>query len=229
MKVIYSSGNLIVDEVGKIQLSGNIIPEAWYHTVVSENGKPNLLAINILADIVYWYRPSEIRDEKSGNVTYKKKFQDKDFLQKSYADMCNKFNCSEKQARESLKLLETLGVIQRHFKAVMTGYGKLPNIMFLELFPETLKKLTFPNENTCFPFGKDRVPDSETPIAPEGNTITKNTTKITTDRFIQSPNLSSIGEKRSYYPPKKYVNQFNNFRQRDDYDFEALERKLIKN
>ena len=27
MKVIYSSGNLIVDEVGKIQLSGNIISE----------------------------------------------------------------------------------------------------------------------------------------------------------------------------------------------------------
>ena len=58
MKVVYSSGNLIVDEVGKIQLMGNIIPE-------------------------------------------------------------------------------------RHFKAVMTGYGKLPNIMFLELFPETLKRSIF--------------------------------------------------------------------------------------
>ena len=39
MMVIYSSGNLIVDEVGKIQLSGNIIPEAWFHTIiVNENG-----------------------------------------------------------------------------------------------------------------------------------------------------------------------------------------------
>ena len=220
MKVIYSSGNLIVDEVGKIQLSGNIIPEAWFHTIVNENGKPNLLAINILAEIVYWYRPSEIRDEITGNVTYKKKFQDKDFLQKSYADICNKFNCSEKQVRESLKLLENLGVIQRHFKAVMTGYGKLPNIMFLEVFPETLKKLTFPNGNTCFPLGKDRVPNLETPIAPEGNTITKNTTEITTNINKPMP---------SYYPKGLKVNHFCNFPQRTDYDFEELEKKLIKN
>lgn len=117
-----------------------------------------------MADIVYWYRPTEVRDEKTGKITYKKKFRDKDFLQKSYADICNKFNCSEKQVRESLKHLENLGVIQRHFKAVMTGYGKLPNIMFLELFPETLKKLTFPNGNTCFPLGKDRVPNLDLTI-----------------------------------------------------------------
>ena len=220
MKVIYSSGNLIVDEVGKIQLSGNIIPEAWFHTIVNENGKPNLLAINILAEIVYWYRPSEIRDEITGNVTYKKKFQDKDFLQKSYADICSKFNCSEKQVRESLKLLENIGVIQRHFKAAMTGYGKLPNIMFLELFPETLKKLTFSNGNTCFPLGKDRVPNLETPIAPEGNTITKNTTEITTNINKPIP---------SYYLKGLKVNHFCNFPQRTDYDFEELEKKLIKN
>ncbi len=229
MKVVYSSGNLIVDEVGKIQLMGNIIPEAWYHTVVNENGKPNLLAINILADIVYWYRPTEIRDEKSGNVTYKKKFYDKDFLQKSYADICNKFNCSEKQVREALKLLENLEVVQRHFKAVMTGYGKLPNIMFLELFPETLKKLTFPSGNTCFPFGKDVVPDLETPIAPDGNTITKNTTEITTAIYTPIPNHMDKEKNQTSYSHRKYVNQFNNYPQRDDYDFEELERRLVKN
>ena len=220
MEAVCSSENLIVDEIGNFYFSGNIIPETWFYTIVNESGKPNMLAINILADIVYWYRPTEVRDEKTGKITYKKKFRDKDFLQKSYADICNKFNCSEKQVRESLKLLENLGVIQRHFKAVMTGYGKLPNIMFLELFPETLKKLTFPNGNTCFPLGKDRVPNLETPIDPEGNTITKNTTEITTNINKSTP---------SYYPKGLKVNHFCNFPQRTDYDFEELEKKLIKN
>jgi len=220
MEAVCSSGNLIVDEIGNFYFSGNIIPETWFYTIVNESGKPNMLAINILADIVYWYRPTEVRDEKAGKITYKKKFRDKDFLQKSYADICNKFNCSEKQVRESLKLLENLRVIQRHFKAVMTGYGKLPNIMFLELFPETLKKLTFPNGNTCFPLGKDRVPNLETPIAPEGNTITKNTTEITTNINKSTP---------SYSPKGLKVNHFCNFPQRTDYDFEELEKKLVKN
>ena len=112
MEAVCSSENLIVDEIGNFYFSGNIIPETWFYTIVNESGKPNMLAINILADIVYWYRPTEVRDEKTGKITYKKKFRDKDFLQKSYADICNKFNCSEKQVRESLKLLENLGVIQ---------------------------------------------------------------------------------------------------------------------
>lgn len=53
-----TSGNEIVDAMGSINISGNIIPAVWYRTITKENGKPYLLAIVILADIVYWYRPS---------------------------------------------------------------------------------------------------------------------------------------------------------------------------
>ena len=43
----------------------------WAKTICYENGKPNWNAINILSDIVYWYRPTEIRDEVTGNfVTF---------------------------------------------------------------------------------------------------------------------------------------------------------------
>ena len=76
--------NDIVNKVGKMRFSGNVIPEAWYKTIVSSNGRVNLLAINILADIVYWYRPMEIRDEMTGDVTWKKKFADDDYLQRNY-------------------------------------------------------------------------------------------------------------------------------------------------
>ena len=49
-----TSGNIIVDAMGSINITGNIIPAVWYRTITKENGKPYLLAIVILADIVYW-------------------------------------------------------------------------------------------------------------------------------------------------------------------------------
>ena len=190
MDCVYGTGNNIVDQVGKIGLSGNIIPDAWYKTIISRNGKVNLLAVNILADVVYWYRPSESRDEITGNVTYKKKFRHKDFLQKSYKDICEKFNCSEKQAREALKDLENLGVLARHFNTVETEYGFHPNAMFLELIPGGLIALTFPEDekndndsgrgNTCCPTGKHILPKKETGISEIGNTYTENNTEIST-------------------------------------------------
>ena len=73
MEAVCSSENLIVDEIGNFYFSGNIIPETWFYTIVNESGKPNMLAINILADIVYWYRPTEVRDEKTGKISLSRK------------------------------------------------------------------------------------------------------------------------------------------------------------
>ena len=105
--------------------------------------RSNLLAINILAEIVYWYKPMEIRDERSGDVIWEKKFADEYYLQKSYAQICEKYNVSVKQAREALIVLETLGVVKRHFRTVETEMGKCPNVMYLELIPEVLYALTY--------------------------------------------------------------------------------------
>ena len=139
----YKTGNAIVNAVGKMAFTGNVIPESWYKTVVAQNGKVNLLAVNILAEIVYWYRPAEIRDERTGDVTWEKKFADEDYLQKNYAQICDKYNVSVKQAREALIVLETLGVVKRHFRTVQTEMGKCPNVMYLELIPEVLYTLTY--------------------------------------------------------------------------------------
>ncbi len=35
-----TSGNVIVDAMGAINISGNIIPAIWYRTITKENGKP---------------------------------------------------------------------------------------------------------------------------------------------------------------------------------------------
>ena len=49
---IYQTGNKIVDEMGKLQMTGNIIPSAWYRTIRRETGKPYLTAIVILYENV---------------------------------------------------------------------------------------------------------------------------------------------------------------------------------
>lgn len=64
-----ASGNSTVDAMGTLSISGNIVPQIWYKTITKETGKPYLLAITLLADIVYWYRPTETRDEASGQIT----------------------------------------------------------------------------------------------------------------------------------------------------------------
>ena len=177
--------NDIVNKVGKMRFSGNVIPEAWYKTIVSSNGRVNLLAINILADIVYWYRPMEIRDEMTGDVTWKKKFADDDYLQRNYSKICEKYNVSTKQAREALIVLETLGVVKRHFRTIETEMGKCPNVMYIELIPDALYKLTYPepadeNGKTSFPSDKEVFTKKETCPSPEVMTNTKNTTETTT-------------------------------------------------
>ena len=76
MQDSYFEVNNVVDAVGKMNISGNIVPNNWFYHILRDTGKPNLLAISILSEIVYWYRPTEIRDEISGlTIGYKKKFK----------------------------------------------------------------------------------------------------------------------------------------------------------
>ena len=63
MSNLFDTGSETVNRMCRLQFTGNVIPSTWYHTIKKETGKPNLNAIIILADIVYWYRPMEIRDE----------------------------------------------------------------------------------------------------------------------------------------------------------------------
>ncbi len=138
-----SSGNAVVDQMGGIAISGNIVPQEWYKSIVKENGKPHLLAITILADIVYWYRPSEERDERTGEVIgWRKKFKG-DILQKSYQQYANLYGESKRVVKAAMDLLEKNGVIKRHFMNVSLGEGSLIcNQMFISLDPNVLISMT---------------------------------------------------------------------------------------
>ena len=141
----YTTGNIKVDAMMQIQLTGNVTPQIWYKTITKENGKPHLLAIAILSDIAYWYRPTEIRDEGTGHITgYKKKFK-ADILQRSYDQFAELFGESKRSVTDAVIRLEVLGVVKRVFRTIDVAGIKYNNVLFIDLFPERLYELTYPD------------------------------------------------------------------------------------
>ena len=156
----YTTGNSIVDASAEISITGNITPQTWYKTIVKETGKPHLTAIVILADIVYWYRPTELRDESTGQIiAIRKKFK-ADLLQRSYQQIAEQFGLSKKEATNAIIFLEKLGVIKRVFRTINLNGLVVNNVLYIELIVERLKELTYPR---CYdppiPFMGDRGED----------------------------------------------------------------------
>lgn len=180
----FLTNNEMVDEMNTLNISGNVTPTVWFKTLVKDSGKPYLLAIVILADIVYWYRPTEVRDELTGQlVGYKKKFKS-DLLQRSYDDISNLFGCSKKDAQRAVAYLEQKGIIERVFRTLTINGIKLSNVLFLKLIPTQLKKITFPSMNEGIESesfsNSDQPYGQNCPYPPTQNvqTNTKNTTEI---------------------------------------------------
>lgn len=142
----FSSGSPIVDQMYGMEITGNVIPLNWFKTITTSNGKPNSTAIMLLSDIVYWYRPKILRDEATGEfIGIKKRFK-ADLLQRSYRQFSEQFGYSKRQVTEAIKALETLGVIRREFRTVSTNMQKLSNVLYIELFPDKLMELTYPEK-----------------------------------------------------------------------------------
>lgn len=201
MEVI-ASGNAIVDAIGMMNFTGNVIPEAWYSELRFKSGKPHMNAIMILSDIVYWYRPRESRNEYDGTVVFEKKFKDEEYLQRSYKQISEKFGISEGQAKSAIVFLEKdIGVIIRHFKKITTAYGSiLSNVLFLELVPKRLEEITYPfikhggvsiERHTSVDRTTQVGISIDTGVSLKQHTYTKNTTKnINKDYKHQSLTLS---------------------------------------
>lgn len=204
----YSTGNPVVDEVGTMNFTGNVVPLTWFRTIRYPNGAPNNNAIHILADIVYWYRPKEERDEESGQlVEMKKKFRD-DYLQRSYDQMAETFGLSKKQVTEAVKALEKMGLIKRIFKTIQVNGQILNNVLFIKLIPKRLFEVTFPEEieedalspPKEIPLSSERgrsicekragITSKVTGLSLRGETNTENTVEIT-DRDYLSINQST--------------------------------------
>ena len=116
-----------------INLTGNVVPIQWYPIITRESGKPDSVAVPILADIIYWYRPVEVRDEQTGQIIgYRQKFK-ADKLQKSYQEYADLLGFGKRQVKNAFDTLESLGLVHREFRNIETPSGhKLFNVMFVE-------------------------------------------------------------------------------------------------
>lgn len=138
------SGSDILAEMAEIEITGNIIPNRWYSIIVraTKKGlvKADLLAINILADVVFWYRLKEVRDEETGeHLGYEKRFK-ADKLQVNYAKMAMRFGSTKVACKRACDLLEHLGAIHRDFRDITLANGdKMFNVLFVEPAPSWIR------------------------------------------------------------------------------------------
>lgn len=208
MNNIVNTGNASVDALAEMSISGNVTPVNWYKTILRENGKPYLLAICVLLEIVYWYRPVEVRDEHSGmTIGYRKKFRE-DLLQKTYNDFAEQFGESRRSVKAAFDRLEEIGVIRRKFRNIETNSGMfLNNVMYIDLCVDRLYTCTYLDipgddedvENTGEEIQKQSENQANKPVTkfctPSYKTLYDPPTKFCTTPY-----------KTSYDPPAKFCN-----------------------
>ena len=141
------TGHPVVDAIAQINFEGDITPKSWYKHIRYQNKKSgeraDHLAVAILADIIYWYRPFQKRDEITGEVIgWFKKFKG-DVLHRSPDAFAEALGTTTRCIRESIRLLENLGLIVVVLKPVKTQYGTIPNVMHIEIVPDAIAKITY--------------------------------------------------------------------------------------
>nr|WP_281722782.1 hypothetical protein [Nitrosomonas nitrosa] len=213
------TGSAIVDVVLKMKLTGNVIPGAWYETILCAGGKeprkrkakPDRVTIEVLSEIVFWYRPSYIREGKHGR--WKKRFK-ADFLQLDRGTLADKFKVSKRQVSRSLEKLEELGVIKRVFRNIKKGTGgaELRNVLYIELIPAGLANVSRVELPAASAGVDARVNTSgqarqyvRTPASSRVDAEVKTNTKITT----QTSTLSSSSGAKRPRPEEKESNKNN--------------------
>jgi hypothetical protein len=201
----------VVRELSHLDFGGNIIPRNWYRnltTIIRNNEQPYLVAIVILAEIVYWYRPIVTSDDGSNGETIRKRFKG-DLLQLSRRLFEKKFGFSLRQIDTALSYLEDEQLIERVLRTITTKDGRrIPNVMHIRLNFERLMEITDPTaEGVTEDLSTDRDTGMDVEVATlstpglggihlEVETNTKNTTEITKereDRYSPNPSNPLIG------------------------------------
>jgi hypothetical protein len=141
------TGYDVVDAISRLPFLGNITPHSWYHYIrrprrEGKGTQPDLLAIAILGDLVYWHRWREVRDDDTGKVArYEIRFRGEAF-QRSRERYAEFFGVSVTQVRDALDTLRRLGLIHTWRKSVRGPGGELyQNRMFIAPVPERLEAI----------------------------------------------------------------------------------------
>ncbi|EDX65338.1 hypothetical protein [Bacillus cereus group sp. BfR-BA-01358] len=182
-----------VMEIARINLRGNTMDQGWFKHLTLDNGKPYMVAISVLSEVFYWYKPTEIRDEETNEIRYKQKFK-ADKLQKSYIQLAETFGFTKRQVKDACDYLKSKGLIVIEFRTIIVNGIRCNNVMFIEPVPQEIIKISILYQDPIT-LERKRVPRSNVPpshikteeaptLERKTNTeiTTENTTKITTNK-----------------------------------------------
>ncbi|WP_155321618.1 hypothetical protein [Desulfosarcina ovata] len=135
--------NPVCHQMLNCRLTGNITPISWFRNILTGSGKPDVVSIILLSDIVYWYTPVMTRDEHTGDVIgIQQKFQ-ADKLQKTYQEYADIFSFSKNQIKNAIDNLVSQNLITREFRHIKTGSGlAITNVMYIEPNIENIIKIS---------------------------------------------------------------------------------------
>ena len=204
---IQSSGNEMVDAMGGIPITGNVTPQEWYQFIKRPNGKPNLLAIAILSDIVYWYRPVDHRDEITGQlIGWRKKFNG-DLLQKSYKAYVKLFGESRNSVKAAFDLLEEMDIIKRVFRDIEHNDGtENNNVMFVALNTDKIREMS---EVDKMSNGKKEEENDTPPLKFWGRVVIKNDGDIRENGAVEEEKNTTLPQ--NFDIPPSNVQETNTY------------------
>lgn len=197
----YTSGNQYVDCMDKLDLGASyMIPATWFSTIKYESGKPNLNAMLVLSDIVYWYKSTPVYDVTGENIVGRKKKFSSDLLQRNYAQISEKFGFSKEQAICAIQALEELGLIEKQLRTIKINGISIPKVMFIKPIISKIEEITYPNHivvnqsdfDNHMPCMSDGISCMEEPLPFKYGHIQE----ITTRDFSNTLNSSSDDEQK---------------------------------
>ncbi|MEW4234438.1 conserved phage C-terminal domain-containing protein [Bacillus thuringiensis] len=196
--------NINVMKIARINLQGNTLDQGWFKHLTLENGKPYMVAITILSEIFYWYKPTEIKDERTNEIQYKQKFK-ADKLQKSYQQLAESFGFTKRQVKEACKYLEKKSLITMEFRTIVRSGKKCNNVMYVEPNTKNIEKISIIYQDPVTSESDTLLHSNVTPsdvqtgeaLTLERKTNTKITTEITTKITTLKDNMSSDQKERS--------------------------------
>lgn len=172
---------------------------------------PEVMAIALLSEIVYWYRPTEVRDEHTGALLgYRKRFQG-DKLQRSYQAFAEQFGFGKRETADALKRLRDAGFITLDLRTVeMLDGVKCSNILFVGINPQAIAAITTPS--SVSPESNSNNAISDTAITLKRNTPrrhngTGDTPNVDTNTEITTETKNTIDASADASAPARSARQ----------------------
>ena len=100
-----------------------------------ECGHVNHCALDILEDVIGWYRINRRRDERSGEIIAEERLFDGERLQKDYAQWGDDLGYTKRQMQEAVAHLHAAGLVKRTCEVIQNTFGvKVGNAVFLTIY-----------------------------------------------------------------------------------------------